>query len=65
MVAEDLPLSRFAHSLDDPIESVLATFLQSLRDRLVALLVGSVIQQSGDKMFQRELTVLIRTMFED
>ena len=36
------PLRRFTHALDDPVQGVLPTFLQRLRDGLDTLLVRGV-----------------------
>jgi hypothetical protein len=61
----DIPLSRFAHALDEPIQRFLAAFLERLGDRLGSLLMVGKFEKSVKKMIHGHSAMLLRPVLKN
>ena len=61
----DVPFRWFAHPFDDPVQSLLSPFFDSLGNRLRTLFVSRILEETGDEMIKGHLAVLVRPMFQD
>ena len=63
--AHRVPLRGLAHPLNDSVQSILATLLESLGDRLDTLLVGGILEQTTQKVLNCHLPMAYGPVFEN